>query len=131
MTRTASCSCGQLRVRCAAEPVRVSICHCLACQQRTGSAFGVQARFAASDVTVEGRTSAFERIGDAGTRVVFEFCPRCGSTVLWRLDAIPGFVAVAVGAFADPSFPPPSISIYEARRHGWALSDGLAAEHMD
>jgi hypothetical protein len=25
--------------------VRVSICHCFACQKRTGSAFGYQARF--------------------------------------------------------------------------------------
>ena len=43
-TRDASCSCGQLHLTCEGEPVRISVCHCLACQQRTGSAFGVQAR---------------------------------------------------------------------------------------
>jgi hypothetical protein len=28
-------------------------------------------------------------------------------------------VSVAVGAFADPSFPPPQDSVYECRRHSW------------
>ena len=39
-TRTATCSCGQLRLACEGEPVRISICHCLECQKRTGSIFG-------------------------------------------------------------------------------------------
>jgi hypothetical protein len=44
-TRHAACSCEQLRLTVEGEPVRVSIiCHCLACQRRTGSVFGVQAR---------------------------------------------------------------------------------------
>jgi len=41
MTRTARCSCGQLQLRCPDTPVRVSLCHCLGCQQRTGSVFSV------------------------------------------------------------------------------------------
>jgi hypothetical protein len=28
---------------------------------------------------------------------------------------------VAVGAFADPDFPPPSASIFEATKHAWTL----------
>ena len=31
-------------------------------------------------------------------------------------------VSVAVGAFADPSFPPPHVSVYEERQHPWALA---------
>src|SRR6185295_9046576 len=33
MTRRATCSCGQLRVTCTGEPVRLSMCHCLECQK--------------------------------------------------------------------------------------------------
>ncbi len=111
--------------------MRVSICHCLACQRRTGSAFGVQARFRSEDVVVSGTAAEFVRTGDEGTRIVFRFCGTCGSTLLWELDALPGFVAVAVGAFADPSFPTPTVTIYEARRHAWALSSELEAERFD
>jgi hypothetical protein len=129
--RIATCSCGQLRATCTGAPVRISVCHCLACQKRTGSVFGAQARFEESNVVVDGPSSEHARVGDAGTRVVFRFCPSCGSTVLWRLDALPGFVAVALGAFADPQFPAPTVSIYEARKHAWALSAALEAEHLD
>ena len=116
---------------CDGEPVRVSICHCLECQRRTGSAFGVQARFPRAAIVVEGRFTEFVRARDDGGRVTSRFCPLCGSTVFYELEAVPGFVGVAVGAFADPSFPPPSVSIYEARRHAWAVMPELDAEHLD
>lgn len=127
--RIASCSCGQLRVTCVGEPVRISICHCLECQKRTGSVFATQARFAREHVTIEGAASHWARVGDSGGAAMFSFCPVCGSTVYWE---IPGFVAVAVGAFADPSFPPPRVSVYEERRHPWVFAAGdLEMEHYD
>ncbi len=128
--RRAQCSCGRLRATCAGEPVRVSICHCLACQRRTGSPFGQQARWAAENVTIEGAASTFVRAGDSGGTITFRFCPSCGSTVYYDNDAIPGFFGVPVGAFADPSFPAPVFSLYEACQHAWVrLPDGI--EHMD
>jgi hypothetical protein len=125
VTRRASCSCGQLNVDCEGEPIRVSMCHCLACQQRTGSAFGVQARFSDDKLRTEGRASSYTRVGDEGSRITFRFCPECGSTISWKIDAVPGFTAVAVGAFADPTFPAPKISVYESRRHAWTAMPAL------
>lgn len=128
--RAASCSCGQLRLTCEGEPVRISICHCLECQKRTGSVFAVQARFARGDVTINGQSTEWTRAGDSGQSATFHFCPRCGSTVYWYLQGMPDFVAVAVGAFADPNFPPPHISVYEDRQHPWTLPAAqLPLEH--
>ena len=117
--RTASCSCGQLQVRVTSDPIRVSVCHCLACQRRTGSVFGVQARFSSNAVTVSGAAKEYVRIGDEGSRITFRFCPECGSTVLYTIDRLQDAVAIPVGAFADPTFPDPTFSIYEERMHGW------------
>jgi hypothetical protein len=118
--RDASCSCGQLRVAVTGEPVRVSVCHCLACQRRTGSAFGYQARFRSADVTISGRATQWGRVADDGeTSCTFHFCPECGTTVYYVGDQDPEFVAVAAGAFADPSFPPPQRTVWEDRRHAW------------
>jgi hypothetical protein len=112
------------------EPVRVSMCHCLACQRRTGSTFGAQARFPSDQVTVEGRATQWSRSGDSGGKVTQHFCPTCGATVYYRLDGAPGFTAIPIGAFADPSFPAPRFSVYEAFRHAWTgMPDGI--EHMD
>lgn len=131
-TRRASCSCGQLSVECDGDPIRVSMCHCLACQQRTGSVFGVQARFARDRVRMQGRSREYVRIGDSGGAVHFHFCPECGSMVYWHLPAAPEVIAVAVGAFADPQFPAPVRSVYEARRHAWVqVPAGDHVEHLD
>ena len=70
-TRLATCSCEQLRVLAEGDPVRVSICHCLACQRRTGSAFGVQARFDGEQVRTERRYSEYVRVSDNGETRIF------------------------------------------------------------
>jgi hypothetical protein len=128
-TRRAQCSCGQLKVTCEGDPVRISVCHCLECQKRTGSPFGQQARFPAERVTIEGSATMFERTGDEGGTIRFRFCPTCGSTVYYDIADMPGVIAVPVGGFADPSFPPPTFSVYEDRMHSWIrLPEGI--EHM-
>ena len=111
-----------------AEPVRISMCHCLACQRRTGSVFGAQARFARRDVTVGGAAREFERRSDDGERRTYRFCPECGTTVYWTPEDLPEIIPVAIGTFRDPAFPPPRVSVYESRRHAWVgLPPG--AEH--
>jgi len=119
VTRDASCSCGQLRVKVEGEPVRVSVCHCLACQRRTGSAFGFQARFPRERVSIEGDSREYVRISDEGEPRTFNFCPECGGTVYYVIGAAPDVVAVPVGAFADPGFPEPGRSVWESRKHAW------------
>jgi hypothetical protein len=117
--RRAACSCGQLSVTCEGEPVRISICHCLACQRRTGSAFGAQARWPREQIKFEGTSGAWVRTADSGNTLTFHFCPECGSTVYYVLNDAPDIVAVAIGTFADPNFPTPKFSVYETRKHAW------------
>ena len=119
MQRIASCTCGQLNAQCLGEPVRISICHCLDCQRRTGSAFGVQATYREADVILTGSPSAYTRHGDEGHWVTTYFCPTCGSTAWYRIERRPGMVSVPVGGFADPVFPEPRVSVYEQRKHPW------------
>ena len=128
-TRIASCSCGQLTATTTEDPIRVSICHCLACQRRTGSVFGAQARFRKDDVVIHGQSKQYVRIGDEGNKVTFSFCPDCGATVHYEIDGLEENIAIPVGAFAEPGFPEPSFSGYEERKHAWV---GLPAniEHM-
>lgn len=126
--RLASCSCGQLMAQVVGDPVRVSICHCLACQRRTGSVFGEQARFRREQVTLSGASTEYVRIGDEGTRIAFHFCPHCGATVYYQMGGLEAYIAIPVGAFADPGFPTPGVSVYEERMHAWVIPP-VEAEH--
>jgi hypothetical protein len=129
--RVASCSCGALTATCDGEPMRISVCHCLACQRRTGSSFGVQARFPVDRVTVAGEWREWTRTGDEGGCGRFRFCPVCGSIVWFTTDADPALVTIPVGAFAEPDFPAPEVSGYEERMHAWLAIDGAGIRHFD
>ena len=131
VVREAGCRCGRLRARCEGEPVRVSVCHCLACQQRTGSAFAAQARFPAGRVKITGDYKTWTRTADSGRTVDYHFCPECGSTVFYSGGNFPDVIAVPVGAFADPMFPPPRFSVWEVRKHPWTVVLGDEVEHTD
>jgi len=132
-SRGAACNCGQLRLTCEGEPVRISMCHCLECQRRTGAAFGNQAWFEKRQITsISGKSTEFRRVADSGKSVTLRFCPVCGSTVYWEAGLFPGLIAVAVGAFADPAFPAPQHSVWERRRHHWVeMPADLPMQHSD
>lgn len=111
--------------------MRVSACHCLDCQRRSGSAFAVQARFRSEQVAISGETREWSRKGDEGSVACFRFCPTCGSVVFYISDHDPELIAVPVGAFADPDFPAPTRSVYEGRRHRWTGISGDNVERWD
>jgi hypothetical protein len=126
--RRATCSCAQLFVRCSGEPDIVSNCHCMECQRRTGSMFGAAAFHRRSNIAeIGGRCTKFSRRADSGRSLTFHFCSVCGSTVYWELEMAPELIGVALGAFADPTFPRPNRPVWTQRRHSWvALPDDMA-----
>ena len=123
MTRIAHCSCGSLRAEATGEPALLGVCHCTACQRRTGSAFGVGTYFSKEQVRAEGPNKVYARGSDSGRKSERHFCPDCGSTVFWYLELFPDLIGIAFGAFADPSMPWPPVSVWETTRHPWVTFD--------
>jgi hypothetical protein len=125
----AQCSCGALTLSLP-EPSRLVVaCHCLDCQRRTGAPFGVGAFYPVEKVTISGTPKEFTRAAASGGKVHSYFCANCGSTVYWKADNLPTFIGVAVGALADPQYPPPVRSVFERSKHNWVQMDG-AVEHF-
>jgi hypothetical protein len=133
-TRKATCACGQLKVTTKGpDPERRSLCTCHLCQKQSGSVFSVQARFPKEEVTIEGKSTAWKfppangagpvtgrTCGDGGG--TFYFCPVCGTTVYYTVDADTARIGIKVGTFADPTFPPPMIAGFEEYMYPWALN---------
>jgi len=109
----------------------MSVCHCLECKRRTGSAFSAQARFLAENVTVIGKVRTFARTADSERNLTYRFCPSCGSTVAYQIDILPGFVAIPLGAFGDDELPAPAYSNYERWKRPWVSINGEGVEHLD
>jgi len=66
MERLAQCHCGSLRAITSGAPLLVNMCHCKACQRRTGALAASGAAFAKAQVRIEGHTKVFERDGQSG-----------------------------------------------------------------
>lgn len=129
-THTAACRCSQLKATVTGEPVRVSVCHCLDCKKRSGSAFAAQARWPEEQVQIEGKSKTWTHVADSGNRITHNFCPECGSTVHFRIEGkFDGLVAIPVGAFDDPYFLSPKFSVWEDRKHDWVAIVG-EVEHL-
>jgi hypothetical protein len=81
--------------------------------------FSVGAFYKKEHVRTEGPSNIYVRDGQQGRKVRMHFCPTCGTTVFWEADLRPDGIGVAVGAFRDANFPPPTLSIWEESKHGW------------
>jgi hypothetical protein len=97
MTRIAHCCCGSRlaargsrRAEATGEPALVGACHCMECQRRTGSPFGVSTYFPRERVRTEGLNKVYVRGSDSGRKIELHFCPDCGSTVFWYAEICPG-----------------------------------------
>jgi len=126
MTRTAHCCCGALRVEVSADPDVVGVCHCGECQRRTCSVFGVGAYFKREHIRTQGPSKIYVRDGQEGRKVRTHFCPTCGTTVFGKADLRPDHIVVAVGAFHDANFPPPTVSVWEESKHGGLRSPTIS-----
>ncbi len=126
----AHCQCGQLAVELPGPTLAVVACHCVYCQRRTGSPFGVLAYYPADILKISGEATRFERPTASGG--VFEsfFCPACGSTVYAKTEKHPAMIGVAVGAVADPGFQRPVRSVWEETMHDWVSIPG-EVQHFD
>ena len=100
------CVCGAVSYTIVGEPKRVTICHCRWCQRRTGSTFGVEVVFEASQITINDRAvSRYRHLSDESGRWLDQhFCAKCGSNIGFTLEAAPGIRTIAAGTFNDPSW---------------------------
>jgi len=95
------CVCGGVRFVTATLPLRVTICHCTWCQNRTGTAFGVECVFPLESVKLQGDSlRSYRHVSDiSGRWVEQDFCSTCGSNIGLRLQAVPDIRSISIGSF--------------------------------
>lgn len=126
--RVSSCECGALRLRVSGAPVHVHGCTCTKCQRGSGSVMSLSAWFPEEGVAIEGAYTTWTFAGEGRPDLMAGFCPVCGTGRFFRTgDYLKGCIGIAVGNFADPSFPPPDhIHWWPNRPHWLGQPDGPA-----
>jgi len=128
-TRRATCACGQLAIECVGEPVRVSVCHCLDCKRRSGSAFATQARFPNDRVTISGQSKQWTRTGDEGGKGVMDFCPDCGSRLWASAEHDPQMYNLRLGGVRQRAQLAPKVQVWCNSSLPWSMNLGGVKQH--
>lgn len=116
---TAACLCGDIRYVAEAEPLFMAVCHCKDCQRATGSAFEAVVAIPEAGLSLQGAPSTFSVTADSGREIHRSFCPKCGSTLLHRADAVPGALFLTTGPMDDTTGFEPSRELYCDSAQAW------------
>ena len=117
------CLCGSVRYRVKGDPFIAAACHCMLCQLKTGSAFGIAVYFEADQVEfISGTLRPYKFHSDeSGRWVQTEFCETCGTTVTWTSEFMPGRRAISGGTFDDPNWVPIDRHVWTKSAHRWMV----------
>jgi len=75
-----SCHCGAIKFDATVDPDRVTICHCTACQNLTGTAYRVTVAASAEGFRlICGSPKTYIKVADSGNKRAQMFCAECGS----------------------------------------------------
>ena len=110
------CLCRAVRFRVAAPPVRSGYCHCRFCQLNSGAPVVAWAEVAIDAFAYTGASVGVFRSSSWGQR---EFCPACGSYLVYREQQAPKTVSINTASLDDPSLFPPTHHIFASRRIPW------------
>lgn len=100
------CVCGAVRYVTHGPPDRITVCHCLWCQRRTGTAFGVEVVFLEENIEFSGVVPKTHRhTSDESSRWLdMYFCGECGTNLGITLEVRSGIRTIPVGTFDDPDW---------------------------
>jgi hypothetical protein len=100
-----SCYCGAITFEAAVDPARVTICHCTACQNLTGTAYRVTVAASAEGFRlIRGSPKTFIKVADSGNKRAQVFCGECGSHLYAHAAAEnPERIGLRVGCLRERS----------------------------
>ena len=118
-TREGGCACGSVRYRLADAPLFTHCCHCLNCQQQTGSAFVINLMIEADRVELlAGRPNPVDvSRGDDRWQRIYR-CPSCQVAVFSEYGW-PELWYVRAGTLDDPASVCPDVHIYVRSKLPW------------
>jgi hypothetical protein len=117
------CLCGDVRFRVRDEAIVTTLCHCSLCRRAAGAPLVAWAMFPADAFALERGALAIYASSQGVQR---GFCGRCGTTLSFTADFLPGLVDLTIASFDEPERLPPQLHMWERERLAWlVLGDDL------
>lgn len=117
------CLCGAIRFAVHGEALLTALCHCSICRRAAGAPVVAWAMFPLEAFRLERGALATYASSPGVER---GFCGRCGTTLSFTADFIPGLIDLTIASFDDPAALPPQLHMWESKRLPWLeLGDDL------
>ena len=100
---TATCACGQIRLRFAGDVLSMFCCACEDCQRATGSGHSTVALVRRAGLTVSDGARSFARPANSGATLTRHFCPTCGTPLYAQSSRAETLAMLPVGLFGAAS----------------------------
>ena len=99
------CLCGAVRFETTGIPDQAQVCHCRACQLRTGSAFGIGVYFLKEKFSLlSGKLDTYKYFAQCGCKIAIDRCTDCGTPLIWRTNQRQEIIGTAGGSYDPPTF---------------------------
>jgi hypothetical protein len=126
--RHGGCLCGAVRFEVSGEPVGVAVCHCRSCRHGAGAQAVGWAMFPSAQVRYP---AAAPQRYESSPGTWRGFCGRCGTSLNFESEQIPGLVDLTVGSFDDSDTLPPRVQIWCSHRLDWVAEAGSLPEFAE
>jgi hypothetical protein len=114
-----SCLCGSVEYSASGEPVLTAFCHCRNCQKGGGGGYSANVAVPAGSLAILGPVERYSWTGGSGSEITRSFCPKCGSPIVIKADALDGLALIQAGTLDDPAAIEPNVHIWCASAQPW------------
>lgn len=114
--REGGCLCGRVRFTATGEPVAKAFCHCPSCRRAAGAPVVAWAMYPREQVQFS--VQELERY-ESSPGSIRGFCGRCGTTLSFEGELIPGLIDLTIAAFDDPAALAPDVHVWGRHRLPW------------
>jgi hypothetical protein len=127
-----ACHCGAISYEATVDADSVTICHCTACQNLTGSAYRVTVPARAEDFRlISGTPKVYIKVADSGRRRVQAFCADCGSPIYAHAEEEhPKSYGLRVGCIREREALTPRRRIWCGSALAWSIDLHGMSEHV-
>ena len=125
---TGGCMCGEIRYQAKAPPQSSTICYCVWCRHSAGAVSVAWLTFRAEDFAVtKGQPASYA----SSPGVVRTFCPRCGTSLTYKLERRKGEIDVTTGSTDRPEDYPPDGAVFPSHKVAWDVLPDRPTLHDD
>lgn len=115
-----SCYCGEIAFTGEVDPDSLTVCHCSACQQMSGSAFRTNISCPADRFRlVRGEPKTYIKVADSGARRAMAFCGTCGVQVYACAADAPSSYSLRAGTLKQSASLRPARQIWLRSAPPW------------